>query len=235
MQAFAVVVLVVTVGGVGVLACLGAVLHVYNKYYFPRDPQRTVNQDARVIAPADGRVIYIEEVREGTIPISIKNKTCLPLNEVVKGDERPPAGVIIGIFLSPFDVHYQRSPIDGKVTEISYHEAPQNHLMTSMFLRNLFRVQPMYADSPHVYENERNVVCIESGSQTAYVVQIADQIVNRIECYVGNDESLEKGQKIGMIRAGSQVDLYLPGAKLSEITGIKVGMKTCAGETAIVE
>lgn len=96
------------------------------------------------------------------------------------------------------------------------------------------RLQPLYAGSPHVYDNERNVVCIENDSQSAYVVPIADRIVDKIACYVESGDSVEKGQKIGMIRRGSQVDLYLPGAKLSDVSGLKVGMKTCGGETIIV-
>jgi phosphatidylserine decarboxylase len=179
-------------------------------------------------------VIYIEQVADGAIPISVKNRRELPLHEVVKGDRRPPAGVIVGIFLSPYDVHYQRSPIEGRVVETSYHPAPKNHLMTSMFLRNLFRIQPMYAESAHVYANERNVICIDGDDRTAYVVQIADQVVNKIDCYVTEGERVAKGAKIGMIRQGSQVDLYLPGLQRDQITGIRVGQKVVGGETAIV-
>ena len=205
----------------------------YRRWYFPRDPVRSVPSDARVVAPADGRIVYLEEVGDGVVPIAIKGRTEIPLDEIVKGEDRPTAGTLIGIFLSPYDVHYQRSPIGGTVTEITYHEAP-NLSMGDMFLRNLFRLDRRYANSPHVYTNERNVVRIDGEGLTAFVVQIADQQVNRIDCYVSDGEDVEIGEKIGMIRWGSQVDLFVPNVTPAEFV-VSVGDKLRAGESVLLE
>ena len=125
------------------------VFRAYQRWYFPRDPGRTIPTAAKVVAPADGRIVYLEAVEDGVVPIAIKNRTEIPLDEIVKGDDRPRAGTLIGIFLSPYDVHYQRSPISGTVNEITYHSA-RNESMGAMFLRNLFRMDRRYANSPHV-------------------------------------------------------------------------------------
>ena len=153
------------------------------------------------------------------------------LEEVVKGMTTPRPGVLIGIFMSPLNVHYQRSPIDGVVHDISYHPAPFNHVMGSMFLRNIFRIQPMYAKSPHIVENERNIIHVQGERQDAYVVQIADQQVNKIDSYVDPGDDVAMGQKIGMIRRGSQVDLFLPGLTRSDLPNLLVGDTVRAGTT----
>ena len=167
------------------------------------------------------------------VPIAIKGRAEIPLDEIVKGEARPPAGTLVGIFLSPYDVHYQRSPIEGTVSEITYHESP-NLSMGDMFVRNLFRQDRRYANSPHVYTNERNVVRIDGEELTAFVVQIADQQVNRIDCYVGEGDAVEMGEQIGMIRWGSQVDVFVPNLTPDEFV-VSVGDKLHAGETVLVD
>lgn len=211
-------------------------LHVYwRRVYFSRDPERTINREARVIAPADGRVIYLKNVDDGTIPISIKDRDEIPLTEIVKGIDGHDSGVLMGIFLSPMDVHYQRSPIAGQVTNVTYHRSKSNQLMSSMFWRNVFGREPLYSNSRHIVENERNVVRIVNDDFELYVVQIADKWVNKIDCYVKTGESVEAGQKIGMIRMGSQVDLFIPGATVSSIAeNVQIGEKVYAGVSTII-
>lgn len=222
--------LVAFVGITGVLALL---VRAYERWFFPRDPDRAFERLAAIVAPADGRIVYVTPVEQGRVPISIKGKTEIPLDDIVKGQNRPDSGILIGIFMSPFDVHYQRSPIAGTVTEVSYLPAAFNYVMGSMFLRNLFRIQPTYVRSPHIIENERNVIHIVGEEHQAFVVQIADQQVNKIDCYVRPGDEVNIGQKLGMIRRGSQVDLYLPGMKITDLPGIEVGQKIRAGETTI--
>jgi phosphatidylserine decarboxylase len=224
----------VLISGAVALGLLYGLMRGYERWYFPRDPERTVDPGAAVVSPADGRVVYMARVDAGTVPISIKQRTEIPLTDIVKGANRPSTGTLIGIFMSPFDVHYQRSPISGTVTEISYHPVPYNYVMGSMFLRNLFRIQPMYAKSPHIVENERNIIRISGEHHDAYVVQIADQQVNKIDCYVSVGDIVAIGEKIGMIRRGSQVDLYLPGVEPSDLTRIEVGRHLAAGESPLL-
>ena len=219
------------------LAALGAValaVKAYERWWFPRDPDRALDPHASVVCPADGRIVYVTDVEEGRVPIAIKGSSEIRLDEIVKGSPRPSSGVLIGIFMSPFDVHYQRSPIAGVIQEVSYHPAAHNFVMGSMFLRNLLRIQPMYSRSPHIVANERNIIHVRDGDRDAYVVQIADQQVNRIDCYVQTGEAVTAGQKVGMIRRGSQVDLFLPGLSRSDLPDLLVGQKVRAGTTKIL-
>lgn len=222
---------------IAVLAALGVIVllaKAYERWFFPRDPVRSVDPSASIVAPADGRIVYVAAVEEGRVPIAIKGSSEIPLDDIVKGWPRPTNGVLIGIFMTPFDVHYQRSPIAGTVEEVSYHPAPHNYVMGSMFLRNLLRIQPMYARSPHIVANERNIIHIAGHDQDAYVVQIADQQVNKIDCYVGPGDEVVAGQKIGMIRRGSQVDLFLPGLVPSDLPDVLVGQQVHAGASTLL-
>lgn len=218
----------VLVGALVVLA------RAYERWWFPRDPERQIDPSARIVAPADGRIVYVAAVEEGVVPIAVKERREIPLDEIVKGDERPPAGVLIGIFMSPFDVHYQRSPIAGVVGEVSYHPTSFNHVMGSMFLRNLVGMEPLHAKSPHIHDNERNVIRIDGEELTAFVVQIADQQVNKVECYVTPGDRVEMGDRIGMIRRGSQVDVFVVGVTVEDFAGLDVGTKVAAGETVLL-
>jgi phosphatidylserine decarboxylase len=206
----------------------------YERWWFPRDPERQIDPLARIVAPADGRIVYVAAVDEGVVPIAVKERREISLDEIVKGDERPPGGVLIGIFMSPFDVHYQRSPIAGVVSEVSYHPTSFNHVMGSMFLRNLVGKEPLHAKSPHIYDNERNVVRIDGEHMTAFVVQIADQQVNKIDCYVTQGDEVDMGDRIGMIRRGSQVDVFLVGVTVEDFEDLHVGSKVTAGESVLL-
>lgn len=224
------------VGGVLAAGFAGfayAAFEAYRKWYFPRDPHRSVPQNARVIAPSDGRVVYLEHVEDGVVPIAIKGRRQIPLHEIVKNERRPVSGTLVGIFLSPYDVHYQRCPIAGAVGEISYHPVPSNESMGDMFVRNLFRFDNRYANSSHVWANERNIVRIDGKDLSAFVVQIADQQVNRIDCYVDEGDEVAIGQKLGMIRWGSQVDLFIADLSPEDFV-VRTGDKLRAGETILV-
>ncbi len=217
-----------------VIGLLAIAMRAYERWYFPRDPDRDLDPQARVVSPADGRIVYVARVEGGTVPIAVKNRREIPLDEIVKGEDRPPAGTLIGIFMSPFDVHYQRSPIAGVVGEVTYHPAAFNHVMGSMFLRNLVGAEPLHEKSPHIYANERNVIRIDGDELTAFVVQIADQQVNKIDCSVGVGDSVAAGDKIGMIRRGSQVDLFVPGLSPEDFPDLRPGIKVHAGSTTLL-
>ena len=121
----------------------------------------------------------------------------------------------ISIFMSVFNVHVNRSPAAGRVLETHYKPG-------KFFSANLDKASD---------ENERNLVVIEDeqGRRIAFV-QIAGLIARRIVCFVGPDDTLEKGERFGLIRFGSRVDLYLPTE--TEID-ISVGQHVKAGETII--
>jgi phosphatidylserine decarboxylase len=123
----------------------------------------------------------------------------------------------VGIFLSVLDVHINRAPVDGRVVRIAYRPG-----------RFLSAGDPTAAEA-----NERNSLAIEmeDGRQLA-VVQIAGQIARRIECAVREREVVRAGQRFGLIRFGSRVDLYLPAGVAPRVIE---GQRMVGGETVVAD
>ncbi|MFV2006070.1 MAG: phosphatidylserine decarboxylase family protein [Longimicrobiales bacterium] len=144
-------------------------------FYFFRDPERRIpNDPGLVLAPGDGKVIEIVEVREPSF---------------FEGPCRR-----ISIFLSIFNVHVQRAPTSGSVAHRAYNPggfAVAWHPKASM-------------------ENEQSSVGVVTDSGRLMVRQIAGLIARRIITYPEEGQTLERGERIGLIRFGSRVDLFIP-------------------------
>jgi phosphatidylserine decarboxylase len=169
--------------------------------YFFRDPPRvTAVRDGLVVAPADGRISQINNA--------------VPPIELDLGERPLPR---ISIFMSVFDCHVNRSPVDGRIERMVYR--------AGKFLS---------ADLDKASEdNERNafVIATASGPRIA-VIQIAGLIARRIVPFTREGETVDAGQRIGMIRFGSRVDVYLPeGTRLL----VAEGQTALAGETVLAD
>ncbi|MGH8706075.1 MAG: phosphatidylserine decarboxylase [Burkholderiales bacterium] len=142
---------------------------------FFRDPPREVPEDRRaVVSPADGRVVAVERARDPYLE-----------RDALK----------VSVFMNVFNVHSNRSPVDGTVKQRWYHAG--RFLNAELDKASL--------------ENERNALWFRTRSgQDVTCVQIAGLIARRILCYVGEGAELERGQRFGFIRFGSRVDVYLP-------------------------
>ena len=163
---------------------------------FFRDPERHVPADAKlIVAPADGRIVEIKTVQEP---------------HFLKGEGR-----MVAIFLSVFDVHVQRAPIDGEIKFVQYNKG-----------------QFLDARNPQAsLANENRVVGLESADGFRVTVrQIAGLIARRIVGWADTGAQLTKGERFGMIRFGSRVELILPPG--TEIT-VKVGDFMKGGETIL--
>jgi phosphatidylserine decarboxylase len=202
-------------------------------FYFFRDPERIIPAGNNVVSPADGIVIYVKEVEKGEVPIAIKNNKEIRLEEITKSnlDDEFSQGYIIGIFMTLFSVHVNRSPIAGRIEKISYFQNSPNLSLAQLTLNTLFGRKPLHGSGEHILQNERNTIRID-GDIPLYVVQIADSYVKRIVCWVKEEQSVKKGQRIGLIRMGSQVDLIFP--KYDGIrTVVNEGDHVVAGESVI--
>lgn len=193
------VVLYALAGGTGspllkAVAVLALVLTLFIAYFF-RNPHRSARSaDNEVLAPADGRVIFLGPASEDHLA-----------EEMFK----------ISIFMSVFNVHINRVPISGKVVD--------NYYVQGKFLD--------VRDQRATFENERNGLVIETlQGLKIVVVQVAGLIARRIVCYPRVGEMLQKGQRYGLIRFGSRLDVYLPpGSTLA----VKMGDRTVAGVTVL--
>jgi phosphatidylserine decarboxylase len=177
-------------------------------FYFFRDPRREIPEGRNVVAPADGTIVYANICRDGYAPLAIKMGRRIRLDEIAKTDL--PRGKLchVGIFMSFFDVHVNRVPIDGQVEFIKHHQA-KNSSMNEMGWRKYLRLRPLYKNALHIFENERKTTRI-NGEFPVYVVQIADAYVSKIQCFAREGEMMKKGERFGKIMMGSQVDLIFP-------------------------
>jgi phosphatidylserine decarboxylase len=155
---------------------------------FFRDPPREVPDDPQaVLSPADGRIVAVEKARDPYLE-----------REALK----------ISVFMNVFNVHSNRSPVDGTVRQRWYHAG--SFLNAALDKASL--------------ENERNALWLRTREgQDVTCVQVAGLVARRILCYVGEGAGLERGQRYGFIRFGSRVDVYLPpDAEVKAALGDKV-------------
>jgi phosphatidylserine decarboxylase len=155
---------------------------------FFRDPGREVPEDPQaVLAPADGRIVAVGKARDPYLE-----------REALK----------ISVFMNVFNVHSNRSPVDGTVKQRWYHAG--SFLNAALDKASL--------------ENERNALWLQTrDGADVTCVQIAGLVARRILCYVDRGVDLQRGQRYGFIRFGSRVDLYLPpDAEVKAALGDKV-------------
>jgi phosphatidylserine decarboxylase len=162
---------------------------------FFRDPPRDVPEDPHaVLAPADGRVVEVGRARDPWLE-----------RDALK----------VSVFMNVFNVHSNRSPVDGTVAQRWYH--------AGKFLNA--------ALDKASTENERNALWLRTpGGGDVTCVQVAGLIARRVLCYVDAGAELRRGQRFGFIRFGSRVDVYLP---LDAQVSAALGEKVAAGETVI--
>lgn len=211
---------------------------LYWRYvWFFRNPVREPPIDAGVLSPADGTVVYVRFVDPGEDVVVIKKGVRATVKDIVR-EEVDQVKIVIGIFMSPFDVHYNRAPLSGVVGYIRhYPENTRNAHMFAMYWRTLFRREPRYAGSVHIVQNQRTVTRIDGtyagAPLSCYVVQIGAPGVSGIDSYYSEGDRIERGATFGMIRVGSQVDLVLPGRPEMKPC-VRPGDKVRAGETILV-
>ncbi len=167
----AVTVLLVLVG-LWPVAIAFAVVTAFMAYFF-RDPKRVPPADPLlVVSPADGRVTRVRQIADGN----------------------QPAATLVSIFLSPLDVHINRAPIAGEITNIVY--------TRGKFL--------MATDENASLVNEQNALTIQGERITIVCKQIAGILARRIICWKHAGERVSLGERFGLIKFSSRTDILLP-------------------------
>ncbi len=201
-------------------------------FYFFRNPPRNIPKDDNiVISPADGRIVYIKNVKKGMCPVSVKKEQEIPLSKYTKFNCLEDKDYyLIGIYMSVLDVHYNRSPIKGKVKYQDYLPG-FNVSMFSTMANMMLKRKPYERMGKYLLQNARNLLWIEGEDISVGVVQIADAWISKIKSFVDQGSPLKKGELIGLIKMGSQVDVLLPADAVN--TSCKVGQKVKAGESIL--
>ncbi len=168
-------------------------------YYFFRDPERYSINDDAFLVSPADGLITDVSDRTGPIELQLENKTYTK----------------VSIFMNVFNCHVNRTPLSGTIEEINY--KPGKFLNASL--------------DKSSEENERNYYKIKSSKsgEEIIIVQIAGLIARRIVCEVEQGQSLKQGDRIGMIRFGSRVDIYFKNKKILA----KIGQNVTAGESLI--
>ena len=168
-------------------------------YYFFRDPERYSINDDDYLVSPADGLVTSIKEQTGPVELQLENTTYTK----------------VSIFMNVFNCHVNRTPVSGKVDEINY--KPGKFLNASLDKAS--------------EENERNyykIVC-DKTKEEIVIVQIAGLIARRIVCEVTQDQNLKQGERLGMIRFGSRVDIYFKNKK----TLVKIGQNLTAGESLI--
>ena len=170
-----------------------AVLGGFFAFFF-RDPERQVPQDAdAVVSPADGRVMAAGPADPRWSP--------------------PGEWKQVTIFLSPMDVHINRTPVGGRVLRVDYRPG---------------KFLPAYNEGSN--DNELNEVWVEYGARTVVFRQVVGLLARRIVCRVREGDVLERGQRVGLMKFGSRMDVFVPtDAELC----VSIGDHVVGGETIL--
>ena len=180
---------------------LAFLLVLWLSSHFFRDPERVCPQKEHcALSPADGRIVRIEQAGE---PFTGEP-------DPLTGDER----TCISIFMNLFDVHVNRMPVDARIDNIRYYPG-------KFFNASLDKASR---------DNERCAYALKADDGDFVMVQIAGLIARRIVSYAEPGDMGKKGERIGMIKFGSRVDLYLPPTYVPRVA---VGQKVFAGQSIV--
>ena len=180
------------------ISFVGYLLTIFTLWFF-RNPKRdTPKNPNAVISSADGKVCLIDHAK--------------PPQEVQFGNNKM---LRVCVFMNVFNVHINRSPIEGKIEKIIYKEG-------SFFNASLDKASEKNERSSMVISNNDGVQLV--------VVQIAGLIARRILGFVSDNQHLDQGERYGLIRFGSRVDIYMP---LDATVNCKVGDRVVAGESVL--
>lgn len=197
---------IVEVATILTLSALGAAAAFFS------DPERKPPADPRaILSPADGRILYVRHYSAGEAPPIEKHGKPLSLQEL-SSVEVEATGHLIGIGMHLLNVHVNRAPVGGRVASLVH--------IPGRFI-SLRRAGATTT-------NERLTTVIDGGQHRVVVVQIASRLVRRIVSYLVVNQRIAAGERIGMIKFGSQVDVILPGSAVSAVR-VKPGDVVRAG------
>ena len=180
------------------LTYVGYLLTLFTLWFFRNPERKTPKNSNYIISSADGKVCLIDNA--------------IPPQEVQFGTNQM---LRICVFMNVFNVHINRSPIEGKIDKVIYKKG-------SFFNASLDKASE---------KNERSSMIISNTNGTQLVVvQIAGLIARRILSFVSDNQYLTQGERYGLIRFGSRVDIYMP---LNASINCKVGDKVTAGESVL--
>ena len=202
--------------GLGIVTiCTFWIIVILFRFY--RDPERISPPGENfIVSPADGKVMYVKEIHRGKVPLSTKGGKQFELTELTRTNLVEQPTYLIGIEMSILNVHVNRAPIPGKIV--------MQKRVNGDFISLKNPEAPI--------RNSRLTTVIENGRIRIAVIQIASRLVRLITSFVKPGDELSLGQRLGMIKFGSQVDLVLPQLEGLRILA-EVGKQVKAGVSVL--
>ncbi len=215
-----------------------------------KDPERSPPPGRVIVAPADGRVLYVKRVDGGVVPDMVKRGVAVPLHTHLKTDAEVSfaTGTLVGIYMSSDSVHVNRVPISGLVKERIIFNGPhmdmsaaERTIILTQLVPGLVSFKKALGITPYdiadqadfILKSARETLVLEDLRGTrVYIARIADYAVGKILTWVREGERVEIGQKLGMITWGSQTDIFFedsPGIGIE----VEVGDFVYAGESIL--
>jgi len=228
-------------------------LSVVTDYFYHslvKDPPRCIPDGNNIVSPADGMVLYVKEIQDGVIPEVVKKGVAVPLEQFIKDvpAEAMKKGYLIGIYMNVETVHITRVPVDGTYTKQIVFNGPhmsmskqEKAVVLTAMIPGLVTIKKLLGLDPFSIEKYGDYI-LKSARETSvfkdtrgtfvYVIRIADFWVGKILTWIEQGQPVKKGQKMGMITWGSQVDIcfeHTAGLKVNT----KVGDYVYAGQTIL--
>lgn len=201
--------------GVSIAVFLVVAFLLFWKFWFLRDPERTIPDGGVIVAPADGKIIKIVDL-DNVNKINIKKGLIGKIKTLCS--DVSSSCYLISIYMNPLNVHIQRASQSGKVLSVK-------HVNGKMGITKSFKNGLLNEKTEALIKNEK--------IGNFKIIQIAGFLVNRIENWLTINQSVVKGQKIGLINFGSQVSLIIPKNKV-KLT-VKQGDKVYSGSTIVAK
>lgn len=207
---------------VTILILLGVIVLFFAYYFlwFLRDPKITIPAGNNLVSPASGTVSKIIRIEKGNVPDTLQiDKGLLgKIQTRVKPILGNQSGYIISIVMTPLDVHYQYAPCDGVVESVRHRKGK--------FLNAVQGASGMRA----TLENEHAEIVLKCAAGKIAVYPIAGFVARRIHTFVTEGQKVKKGDKLGIIKLGSQVSTIIPdlNVKVSESQHLSGGVDILA-------
>lgn len=204
---------------VGLAALIFAIGVILSVVWFYRDPEReTLTIPNGIFSPADGVVTSIRRLSSGSVPLLSKDGRTFKLSELTGSEMFAQDGVLVSISISPFDVHVIRSPVKATVEKIIRIKGEMGWMKDPSF----------------EVRNERVSFILKGENLTIGVVIIGAPIATSVRTLIETNETVNAGQRIAIIRLGSQADIILPDAAAFKMH-ISCFQNVKAGQTLIAE
>jgi phosphatidylserine decarboxylase len=211
-------------------------------FYFFRNPKReSISSENEILSPADGYILYIKHIDDTDQEIfSIKKGQKIFLRDLMmlrKTEIDLHSGWLIGILMTPVDVHFNRAPVNGYIEKLC-HDFPsplgKNFNMFPSLQNMFFKKEEPYSDATYLVHNERASYMISNSIINIYITQIADKYIKKIVTFKDKTE-INKGEVFGLIRMGSQVDIFIPDTRVNIIVTVREHQHLMAGVDIIAK